>query len=331
MDYSNIDPAFADVFGSGILGGRRPNNPWEGVPGRMGTSGDMTPQQLAANQATQQQTQQQQSDAMFKKIQDLVGGRANEIRNDPVQTGVMNYLQGVMGGQNVPYTDTVLNSLQAQNGRGTATAEGAQMQQLREALGASGGSIYDPSYQAASREQESQRQGRNLDYAGQLNAQAGLANQQAQQNASAQLGALRSNQNSQITGLDQALAGYQAGRFQDVQNTTPQTLMPQYSVMGGAGGHGSGGQAQPSAPQSTTPSWQTANMNQDVLHGQAKAQTVPSSQPAAAAPPSAETLNPGYSQGADGAWNVKPGQQSSWTTNNFDIASLLKGLVGMGG
>lgn len=236
-----------DMFGNFA---QRPTNPWELPPEQRGLQG-AAPGTSAPGAVD---PQQQQSDQMFQKIMQLTSGRADEIRNDPVQAQVMDYLKGVLGGKNVPYSDTVLNSLQAQHGRGSAAAEAAQMQTLRDSLGASGGSIYDPSYQAASREAMSQRQGQNLDYAGQLNAQAGVANFDARQNASGLLGQLRGQQNAQISGLTQSAAGFQAGRFLETPSTTPQTLMPQYGgggQMGQAGGQ-AGGQpkATPSAQSS---------------------------------------------------------------------------------
>ncbi len=173
---------------------------------------------------------QASSDAMYQPIKDLTEGRANELRNDPVNAEVMNYLRSIMGGNNQPYNDTTMNSLKAQFGKGTASAEEAQMQQLRESLGAGGGSIYDPSYQAAGREQESQRQGRNLDYAGQLGAQANLANFDARANAAGQMGAMNASNNAQISNLGLAGAGFQAQRFQEQPSTgMPTTLMPQYA------------------------------------------------------------------------------------------------------
>ncbi len=181
-----------------------------------------------------------------------------------MQRQVMNYLKGVLGGKNMPYSDTVLNSLQAQQGRGSAAAEAAQMQTLRDSLGAQGGSIYDPSYGAAQREAQSQRQGRNLDYAGQLNAQAGVENFNARQNAGGMLGQLRGQQNAQINGLTQSAAGFQAGRFYETPSTTPQTLMPQYGgggQMGQAGQTGAAGAAPKAASaQAVAPTPQAAPM-----------------------------------------------------------------------
>ncbi len=123
-------------------------------------------------------------------------GRAQQIANDPRQKASMDYLQGVVGGQNVPFSDTVKSSILAQQGQGAASAEAAQMQTLRDSLAASGGSIYDPGYQAAQREAMSQRQGQDLNAQGQLESQAGIANQQAQQRGAMDLASV-SNQNNQ--------------------------------------------------------------------------------------------------------------------------------------
>jgi hypothetical protein len=190
------NPLFADVWKSG--------NPFGG-----GSSSPAAPAPApGAGQST--------SDAMYDPIKRLTEGRADELRKDPVQAEVIKYLQGVLQGQQQPYNDQVLNALQAQHGRQTATAEGAQMQQLRESLGATGGSIYDPSYQASQRELMSQRQGQNLDYGGQLNTQAALQNFNARQNAAGALAGVNQAQNSMINQLGLAGAGYQAQRFQEV-------------------------------------------------------------------------------------------------------------------
>ncbi len=144
------------------------------------------------------------------KMYGATEGRAQELKDDPVQKSVMDYLQGVVGGGNVPYTDEVKNSMLAQQGRGSADAEAAQMESLRQSLGASGGSIYDPGYQAAQRQAMSQRQGQNLDAMGQLNAKAGLENHKAQMQGAAQLASSRNAQNAQINQMSTAGANLRA-------------------------------------------------------------------------------------------------------------------------
>ncbi len=314
----NKAPGFADVFRGSAFASGYPGSSPTVIPTAATSASAKTPQQL------QYEEQQRQSDAMFEKIRQLTEGRANEIRNDPVQAQVMEYLKGVLGGQNVPYTDTVLNSLQAQQGKGSASAEAAQMQSLRDALGANGGSIYDPSYQAASNEAASQRQGRNLDYSGQLNAQAGVENFNAKANAGNSLGQLRSNQNAQISGLTQALAGYQSQRFQDTPTSTPQTLMPQY------GGGGSMGAAGSTATKSGTtagfePPQASNNMTQQVMSGTMPrmASTAPAMQTNQAGPSGA------WAGTAPAATLPNPGaEQSPWVQPKpaYNLNDLLGGL-----
>lgn len=146
----------------------------------------------------------------LNRIRALTEGRSTELANDPYQKSVMDFLQGVTNGQNVPYTNEVQSAMLAQQGRGTADAEAAQMAALREGMAASGGSIYDPAYQSAAREAMSQRQGRNLDAAGQMASRAGLANFDARMSGAGQLAAARGAQNAQINQMNLAGAGYRA-------------------------------------------------------------------------------------------------------------------------
>lgn len=177
----------------------------------------------AAQQAANEQAA---ADKLFRPVRRLTEGRANQLMHDPVQAQIKNYLSGVINGQNTPYSEGVLNALQGQQAHGAATAQQAQMEALRQGLAASGGSIYDPGFQAAQRESDAMRQGQNMDYAGQLRAQAALENFNAQSNAARSLGALNQGQNAQINQLDLAGAGYRANRFQE--HPTPGVLMPQY-------------------------------------------------------------------------------------------------------
>lgn len=156
-----------------------------------------------------------------KKMYGATEGRAQQLQNDPYQASVMNYLQGVVGGQNLPYNDTVKNSILAQNGRGTADAEAAQMEALRSSLGATGGSIYDPGYQAAQRQAMSGRQGANLDAMGQLEATAGLANQKAQMQGAAQLSQARNAQNAQVNQVGIAGANLRSQVVNEVPQAKP--------------------------------------------------------------------------------------------------------------
>jgi hypothetical protein len=169
--------------------------------------------------------------AARKKITSLTEGRADELGNDPYQKSAMDYLKGTISGQNVPYSNSVKNSLMAQHGAGAASAESAQMETLRQSLGASGGSIYDPGYQAAQREAMSQRQGSNLDAMGEIESRANIANSQAQAQAAGSLASMRAAQNAQINAMKLAGADYQA-----------RTQVP----VGATGAGGTGAPARPS-------------------------------------------------------------------------------------
>ncbi len=168
-------------------------------------------------------------EAAKKRIQELTEGRAGELAADPYQKSVMDFLQGVTQGNNVPFTNEVQGAMLAQQGRGSADAEAAQMASLRESLGASGGSIYDPSYQSAAREALSQRQGRNLDAAGQMASQAGIANHNARMQGAAGLAQARNAQNAQVNQMGLAGAGYRAMESREVGGG---------GVPGGGGGFG---------------------------------------------------------------------------------------------
>lgn len=185
------------------------------------------------------------------RITAATSGRATELANDPYQKSALDYMKGTMGGANAPFSDTVKNSILAQQGAGSASAEQAQMESLRQSLGASGGSIYDPGYQAAQRQAMSERQGSNLDAKGALDAQAGIANQQAQAQAANALSSARSQQNAQINQMKVASADYDA-----------RTAIP---VAPGAGTPGAG-----AAPGGMTPaeiSRRVSDQNQSLLGG----------------------------------------------------------------
>lgn len=154
--------------------------------------------------------------AAKKRIQELTEGRATTLANDPYQKSVMDFLQGVTNGNNVPFTNEVQGAMLAQQGRGSAAAEAAQMEQMRQSLGASGGSIYDPAYQSAAREAMSQRQGRNLDAQGQMQAMAGRENFNARMAGAGGLAQARNAQNAQVNQLGLAGAGYRAMESREV-------------------------------------------------------------------------------------------------------------------
>jgi hypothetical protein len=162
-------------------------------------------------------------------------GRADQLRSDPNFATSMDFLRGVVSGQNTPYNDQVQSAMMAQNGRGTASAEAAQMGALRDAMSANGGSIYDPSYASASREAMSHRQGQNLDFAGQLAAKANLENFRAQSGAANQMAGINAGQNSQINQMLLAGTGYRAQESRSVPTGTLGTTMTTSGPISGGG------------------------------------------------------------------------------------------------
>lgn len=171
---------------------------------------------MAANQPAALSPEQQQMNAAREKIRELTEGRSNELRNDSVLGSSQKFLQGVLGGKETPFNSEVQNSMLAQNAKGSAAAEQAQMQALREAIEASGGSVYDPSFRAKQAELMANRQGANLDAQGQLGAQANLANFDAKAGAANSLAGQRLGQNAQINQMNLAGAGYRAQEAQPV-------------------------------------------------------------------------------------------------------------------
>ncbi len=190
-------------------------------------------------------------------------GRAATLMNDPSIRAAQDYLRGVVGGQNLPFSEASMNAMRAQYGRSTASAEGSQMGQIRDSLQGTGGSIYDPAYQAAGREAESTRMGRNLDYAGQLQAQASQANFAGQMQGASQLAGTTLSNNAQINALLGHAADYHAGEqtvmpsSQQLPSGYPSVSMPSYqgyanAESGGlppAGAAGGGGNYNWNAPQ----------------------------------------------------------------------------------
>lgn len=196
-------------------------------------------------------------EAALRRIQGLTEGRANEIEADPYQKAVMDFLSGVVSGKDAPFTNEARNAMLAQQGRGTAAAEAAQMQQVREGLAASGGSIYDPAYQSAAREAMSQRQGRNLDAAGQIASQAGQANFNARMGGAGQLSSARNAQNALINQMKLAGAGYQAQQSRQVE--APQQAAPENDAMKQLLARLSQGQTQQAMPIQINQQQQTAS------------------------------------------------------------------------
>src|SRR5689334_25251523 len=116
------------------------NSPFGPRPYWMGPD----PKEEAAAAADAESQKQAKADALYEHVKRLTEGRAQQLQHDPVQAKIAKYLKGVINGQNTPFSESVVNALQGQQAHGAATAQQAQMEALRQGLGASGGAIYDP-------------------------------------------------------------------------------------------------------------------------------------------------------------------------------------------
>lgn len=107
--------------------------------------------------------------------------------------GGEDFLRGVVGGQNLPFSPFTQNQMMGQQADMTAAAESANLQQLNEDAAVGGASANDPSLQSGRRQLQSTRQNQNLQAQRAISAQAGQAN------FGAQMDAARALQQAQMT------------------------------------------------------------------------------------------------------------------------------------
>ncbi len=98
-----------------------------------------------------------------------------------------NYLTGVVQGTNTPYNEATKTAMYGRASGMNAAAEGAQNRQIGEQAAMGGASPNDPSYANLMRQSMAQRQGANVQAAGDIDRTANLANQQTQQAAAGTL------------------------------------------------------------------------------------------------------------------------------------------------
>lgn len=201
-------------------------------------------------------------------------GQSDQLMADPRIKAALDQLQGGMDG---PYTDAVQNQLISRNADSSAYAEGTNAEELRNQLAARGVSANDPSYQAALRELQGQRQASNLAFAGDTRSKATIDNYTAGQDAARNLASLRLGQYGQAqTGYSQA-ANLSANRqFSDGHTaftspgggsfSTPQNIQAQA----------------PSIPQSQDSPWASTPAP---TYGTTTAGTTPAPKPAPAPAP----------------------------------------------
>lgn len=122
----------------------------------------------------------------LNKPQGGAGGLASSTK--PTSESVaQKYLTGTVQGQNAPYNPAAINSQYSQASGMNAAAETAQNNRLNETAAAGGASANDPSAVAARSQNMAMRQGANQRAMGQIESQASMANQQAQQQAASTL------------------------------------------------------------------------------------------------------------------------------------------------
>jgi hypothetical protein len=119
-------------------------------------------------------------------------GRGDAVMNDPYMSTVLAKLQGNMSGG--PYTDQVQNQMIARQADAGAAGMDAQRQMIESQQTALGGSMADPSAQAALRRLVAQNQQQNNANIGDVQTKAALANYGAQNDAAMNLAGVRSGQ-----------------------------------------------------------------------------------------------------------------------------------------
>lgn len=160
------------------------------------------------------------------------GDRATSVARD--------YLTGVVQGQNTPYNETTRTSMYSRASGMNAAAEGAQNRQIQEQAVMGGASPRDPSYANLMRQSMAQRQGANMQAAGDIDRTANLANQQAQMGAADRLMGSEDERYALQQGYNQRMAQtalgylYGNGGTNNGANSAPNQFLGYY----GQGGFG---------------------------------------------------------------------------------------------
>ena len=158
-------------------------------------------QQSAAQAQTDAMTAQRDADANRAQAFANTEGRANELRSDPRAGAALDFLQGVVGGKNLPFGQEMQANYLTNAANTAGAQEAAQTQALREQMANNGGSMTDPSAMAALRELQSRRGGQIAQAQNQIGMQAGQTNFNAQMQGANSLAAVNNSQNAQINQL----------------------------------------------------------------------------------------------------------------------------------
>lgn len=149
--------------------------------------------------------------ANYDRTQGILGNRANAVANDPFTRAALERLASDTAGNDAPYSPEVRANLLARQGDMAAASEGVQRENLTNQMAQSGGSISDPSAQAALRELQARRQQQVAAAAGQIDSQANVANFDARQRSAGNLANVQMGVNSQLNQLANAQAGVSEG------------------------------------------------------------------------------------------------------------------------
>lgn len=137
-------------------------------------------------------------------------GRGQATLSDPYTQAALDRFKGVASGTTQPYDETTKNAMLTAASNQSAAAQSSQAQSLQQQMAMNGGSMSDPSSQAALRELEANTQGSNQNSLNGINQTANLANFDAANQGAQQLASIRSNQNAQANQMYLAGAGYRA-------------------------------------------------------------------------------------------------------------------------
>lgn len=170
--------------------------------------------------------------AVANRIIQDTEGRGDATMNDPRINAALDYTQGIMNGQNEPYTQAVQNQLFSSQADAGAASEASQAEMLRESAAARGLSPNDPSLASSMRSLEAGRQQQNNANLGNIQSQATLANFDARSQAALNLLGGRMNQLGEANSQYNKGAGYLNQTSQEGAhvNATP-SAAPNYSAL----------------------------------------------------------------------------------------------------
>lgn len=154
--------------------------------------------------------------------------RVQDLTNDPVDAMIRERLKGVMSGAIGPYDQKTREALATSQADQAAAAETAQNQALRDQIAMNGGSMNDPSAQAAMRDNLTQRQLANQGSRLNVDMNANLQNFNASQNAAGMLNQQNRGQQAAIGQASQYLGNMLAQRTTQMQQPDYTGLLSQF-------------------------------------------------------------------------------------------------------